>query len=279
MAYTCSSCGTTYASGWKCTSCEQNQLLKQSMEQQNDLMERNRRDAAYEARMNREMQEEQAEREMLQDALVKMKAEHEDFYKQKFSDIVLLIQTNTAMTIGEKFEEYCRQEDELLIGKPLSEMGGQFIPNNAKIYRKHFTDYILNNPAKAAEIAIVKTIFESKATIAKEKYDAYEEREEQRKREERIEKEAKEAEDRATYAETEVVSLEQKKKARYGCFFFVLLFVVISYIEFADGNLMKGLLSLLGVMFFGFGAWALGPNVTQEDIDSVVGGFVKGLNR
>jgi len=279
MAYTCSSCGTTYASGWKCTNCEQNQLLKRSMEQQNDLMEKNSRAAAYEARMNREMQEEQAEEARLQTIIKQLEREKEEILKNRFAEIVLLIQTNTVETIGEKFEAFCKQENEKLSAKYLSESGGIFTPEYAKSYRRHFSDYILNNPAKAAEIAVVKQIFESHAKTAKEVWDANEAREAENRRIKEEQEKAEQAIKDEEVAATEVVDLEKKKKARYGCIFFVLMSAALSYIQFADGNFGKGLLCMIGVVFFGFGAWALGPNVTQEDIDSVASGFAKGLNR
>lgn len=285
MAYTCNFCGT-YVSGWKCSTCEQTELLKKSTEQQrqfaeqqNDLMERSRRDAAYEARMNREMQEEQAERAERKARAAQMEAELESWIKQIFAEVALLIQTNTTETVGQKVEEFINKANAELSSETYETTGGIFTPKFASYFRNNLTDYILNNPAKAAEIAIAKQIFESHAKTAKEIWNANEAREAENRRIEEEQEKAEQAIKDADAAAIEVVDLEKKKKARYGCLFFVFLGVIVSYIEFSDGNLLRGLLCVLGVIFFGFLAWALKPDVTQEDIDSVVGGFVKGLNR
>lgn len=279
MAYTCSNCGTTYASGWKCTNCEQNQLLKQSMEQQNDMMERSRRDAAYEARMNREMQEEQAEEARLQTIIKQLEMEKEEILKNRFAEIVLLIQTNTVETIGEAFEAFCKQENEKLSAKYLSESGGIFTPEYAKSYRRYFSDYILNNPAKAPEIAVVKQIFESHAKTAKEVWDVNEAREAENRRireeQERAEQAIKDEADAVTDAEKQVLW----KKAQYGAYFFMVMCAILAYSKFQESSLFTALLFAVGAFIFALVAWVCGGDENEAGSNAYLNGFVKGMKR
>ena len=280
MAYTCSSCGTTYASGWKCTNCEQNQLLKHSMEQQHDMMERSRRDAAYEARMNREMQEEQAERAERKARAAQMEAELESWIKQIFAEIALLIQTNTTETVGQKVEEFINKANAELSAETYETTGGIFTPKFASYFRNNLTDYILNNPAKAAEIAIAKQIFESHAKTAKEIWNANEAREAENRRieeeQERAEQAIKDEADAVTDAEKQVLW----KKAQYGAYFFMVMLAFVAYIKFKESSVFTALLCAVGAFLFALFAWVCsGDDDYEAGSNAYLKGFVKGMKR
>ena len=280
MAYTCSSCGTTYASGWKCTNCEQNQLLKQSMEQQTDLMERSRRDAAYEARMNREMQEEQAERAERKARAAQMEAELESWIKQIFAEVALLIQTNTTETVGQQVEEFINKANAELSAETYETTGGIFTPKFASYFRNNLTDYILNNPAKAAEIAIAKQIFESHAKTAKEIWNANEAREAENRRieeeQEKAEQAIKDEADAVTDAEKQVLW----KKAQYGAYFFMVMLAFVAYIKFKESSVFTALLCAVGAFIFALFAWVCsGDDDYEAGSNAYLKGFVKGMKR
>ncbi len=258
MANTCGSCGA-YLSGWKCTNCEQTELMKKSIQQQREIATqqqeqaaKNKRAADYEARMNREMQEEQAERAAMQAQVAQMEAGLENTAKQIFAEIALLIQTNTTETIGNKVDGFFKQVNSTLDVETYEKTGGILTPKCAKYFRNHFTDYILSNGGKAAEIAIAKEIFESHAKTALEIWQANEAQEEKRKLQQaQLENEEQLARDEVN-AIAATDEKAQRRHAMYGSYFFVVLLGFSSYIKFQESQNFVGFLCAIGA-FGSFG--------------------------
>ena len=263
MSGTCSSCGG-YFSGWKCTNCEQTELMKKSIQQQQDLAEKNKRAADYEARMNREMQEEQAERAAMQAQVAQMEAGLESTAKQMFAEIALLIQTNTTETIGNKVEGFFKQVNSMLDVETYEKTGGILTPKCSKYFRNYFTDYILSNGGKAAEIAIAKEIFESHAKTALEIWQANEAQEEKRKLQQaQLENEEQLARDEVN-AIAAADDKQQRRHAMYGCYFFIVLLGLVSYIEFQESKNFVGFLCAIGAFgFFGMAMYLSLDNTSR----------------
>lgn len=267
--YTCSSCGSIKPEYGECPNCAKLRELKKS----NEIAEQQLKFSRKQARINESIQadaenaerrreHERRQREILsvfsaefEESRRKTQQEFEEQIKQNFSEIVLLILANDNKTIEAAFKTFCKGKFDSWKGNKYGNaMGGEFMPDRAKLYRKHLTDYIISNPNKAEVTSIVKKIFEIYAEVAKRIYANYEAAEEAKKQE------AERIEDEATRAAVEKAIQEQKAAKKLSIIVRIIsaLIAVVSYqvggwgIGVAIGMLPLILFGLNGNMWKGF---------------------------
>jgi exonuclease VII large subunit len=283
MAYTCNLCGS-YVGGISCPTCEQTNLLKKSVAQQKEFFDssehqriQNQKQTDFEERVRFAARAEEDLLAKHSALLDEMQAEIEQKIKESFSEIALLIQTNTDESISSVIEDFCKNTNKDWNPIALSESGGNFMPARAEIYRKYFTDYILNNPQKASVIAIAKSIFEKHCKSAKEISDAHNAI---NKKNETIKQEREQAENALTDAANAELAAAKKireEKSKKVAHFFMMICVVLSYLNFKDSHFLYGFLFAIGAIVCWFTAWIIGADSHDSSDNSFSEGFIKGL--
>jgi hypothetical protein len=159
--------------GTTCPDCEKAELLKE----QNRLLKAQRYEAGYAAFKaeldSKEQKRQQEITQKIQDALAGIESLEKKFKEENralFAEIVLLVQTNDQNAIAAPLRA-------LLEKKLKDSRRNHFRIGDVNDFGRHLNDYIIANANKAAELVVVKAIFEEyvhKANVRIEENEAKE---------------------------------------------------------------------------------------------------------
>ena len=271
MLLKCYTCGNMHE-GSSCPVCAQlraTQRIADATENQNKLIEKQRINDHIERRRLEREQEENQQEALIAAMLEAARQEVEQFIKQSFAELVLIIQTNQENEIKSKAAQYLGN---LYPNQPELRC---LAPDVAKKYNKHFVDFIIANPTLAKQLSIAKSIFEEIANAGEIEYNRRE-LENQKIEQEAIAEKAKQD---LINAENEKVNLAERTKDRKIQIVTVIIGVSSVFATFIFGELGANLYSA-GFALIVLICLAVNSIYSGNDgANHVAEGFIKGLNK